>query len=209
VTLVVDAILVVGGIALGRWIMRRVRARGAAALPEGSPPAKAEAAPVAAQLPASLPCRLGDVVVRAAGGGEAWLAGALVLGEEHPVAALFAAPEAGGDLALYVRDVPGTGIVWLSPLPDGAIAATKEPPHTIEHDGVRFERARRVPMRASRIGSGAPWPGDQAILAEYTGQGADRILVLAGTEKLLAWKGVLLGEGEYDVLPGTDTTRVA
>jgi hypothetical protein len=209
VTLVVDAILVVGGVALGRWIVRRVRARRAPALPEGTPPSTAEPKPAPRDLPASLPCKLGDVVVRVAGGAEAWLAGALVLGEEQPVAALFAAPEAGGDLALYVRDVPGSGIAWLSPLPEGAITATKEPPHTLEHDGVRFERARRVPMRVSRAGTGAPWPGDQAIVAEYTGPGSDRILVLAGTEKLLAWRGVLLGEGEYDVLPGTDTTRVA
>jgi len=209
VTLVVDAVLVVGGIALGRWIVRRISARRAQALPQGPSPAKAEPEPATRDLPPSLPCKLGDVVVRVAGGGEAWLAGALVLGEDRPVAALFAAPEAGGDLALYVRDVPGAGITWLSPLPDGAVAATKEPPHTIEHDGVRFERARRVPVRVSRAGTGAPWPGDQAIVAEYTGPGADRILVLAGTEKVLAWKGVLLAEGEYDVLPGTDTTRVA
>jgi hypothetical protein len=209
VTLVVDAILVVGVVALGRWIVRRSRSGRPPALSEGASPEKAEPKLAPRDLPASLPCRLGDVVVRVGGGGEAWLAGALVLGEEQPTAALFAAPEAGGDLALYVRDVPGAGITWLSPLPEGAIAATKEPPHTIEHDGVRFERARRVPMRVSRAGTGASWPGDQAIVAEYTGPGADRILVLAGTEKLLAWKGVLLGDGEYDVLPGTDTTRVA
>lgn len=208
-TLVVDAILIVGGVALGRSIVRRIRASRAPALPEGPPPANAEPEAAPRELPPSLPCKLGDVVVRVAGGGEAWLAGALVLGEDRPSAALFSAPEAGGNLALYVRDVPGTGITWLSPLPEGAIAATKEPPHTIEHDGVRFERARRVPMRVSRAGTGAPWPGDQAIVAEYTGPGADRILVLAGSDKLLAWKGVLLGEGEYDVLPGTDTTRVA
>lgn len=208
-TLIVDAVLVLGGVALGRWIVRRVRAGRARALPEGPPAATAEQGPAPRDLPASLPCKLGDVVVRVAGGGEAWLAGALVLGEERPVAALFAAPEAGGDLALYVRDVPGAGITWLSPLPEGTVGATKEPPHTIEHDGVRFERARRVPMHVSRVGTGAPWPGDQAVVAEYAGPGADRILVLAGTEKLLAWKGVVLGEGEYDVLPGTDTTRVA
>lgn len=206
-TLVVDAILVVGGVALARWIARRARASRADSVPEQLSFAKAEPAP--RELPASLPCRLGDVVVRVAGGGEAWLAGALVLEEEHPVAALFAAPEAGGDLALYVREGSGAGVTWLAPLPAGTIAATKEPPHTIEHDGVRFVRARRIPMRVSRVGTGAPWPGDQAIVAEYTGPAADRILVLVGTEKLLAWRGVELGEGEYDVLPGTDTTRVA
>jgi len=207
VTLIVDAVIIVGGIALGRWIVRRVRA--SRTPPSAALPPVVAGAPATSELPASFPCRLGDVVIRRGGGDEAWLAGALVLAEEHPIAVLFVAPEAGGDRALFVRDVPGSGITWLSPLPDGAIAPTKEPPHALELDGARFERARRVPVRVSRVGTGAPSPGDRAVAAEYTGPGADRVVVLAGSEKLLAWRGVALGEGEYDVLPGSESTREA
>src|SRR5439155_880129 len=51
-------------------------------------------------------CKLGDVIIRA-GGDEAWLAGALVLAEDAPVAVLFVAPEAGSDRAVRARDVRG------------------------------------------------------------------------------------------------------
>jgi hypothetical protein len=205
VTILVDALVVVGGIAVGRWIMRRVRARRAAT-------SQAPSADGAAQRPsprdplAGFPCKLGDVIVRVAERDEAWLAGALVLEEERPVAALFVAPEAGGDRALFVREAPGAGMTWLEPLPEGALAVTKDPPHALEHEGVRFERSRRLPVRVSRIGSGAPSVGDRAVVAEYAGAAADRLLVVAGSEQTLAWRGVALRDGEYDVLPGGKAT---
>jgi hypothetical protein len=131
-----------------------------------------------------------------------------VFEEERPVAALFVAPEAGGDRAVFVRDVPGAGMTWLTPLAEDAPAVTKEPPHALEHDGVRYERARRLPVRVSRVGSGAPSVGEQAVVAEYTGPAAMRLLVVAGGEQTLVWKGETLGEGDYDVLPGSpDTLR--
>jgi hypothetical protein len=33
-----------------------------------------------------------------------------------------------------------------------------------------------------------------------------RLLIVAGSEQTLAWKGVALREGEYDVLPGSPET---
>jgi hypothetical protein len=205
VTILVDALVVVGGIVVGRWIMKRVRARGAADAEAERGDAKAPRAPARDPL-ASFPCKLGDVIVRTAERDEAWLAGALVLEEERPVAALFVAPEAGGDRALFVRDAPGAGLTWLAPLPDGAVATTKDPPHALEVGGVRYERARRLPVRVSRVGTGAPAVGDRAVVAEYAGAAADRLLVVAGADRTLAWKGVALREGEYDVLPGGKAT---
>jgi hypothetical protein len=196
-SLVVDALIVVGGLALGRWIARRVgagRPRATTRTPEKA---------VAASDPfAALPCRLGDVVVRSLERDEAWLAGALVLEEDHPVAALFVAPEAGGDRAVFARDAPGSGITWLWPLAPGDLPLTKEPPHALEYDGAHFERARRLPVRVARVGSGAPTVGDRAVLAEYAGPGTQRIVVVAGTERTMAWKGVALTPSDYDVLPG-------
>lgn len=207
-TFLLDAALVVGGLALGRWLVRRIRSRGPAAPPaptaDGAPRVTASTHP-----PASFPCKLGDVVVRTAEGDEAWLAGALMLEEDRPVAALFVAPEAGGDRAVFVRDAPGAGMTWLTPVMKDAPPATKDPPHALEHDGVRYERSRRLPVRVSRLGTGAPSVGDRAVVAEYAGPAAMRLLVLAGSERTLTWKGVALTEGEYDVLPGGPETLEA
>jgi hypothetical protein len=200
VTLLVDAFVIVGAIALGRWVMRRVRRRA------GAPDPELEAGHTRRDEPSSFPCRLGDVVVRLAEGDEAWLAGAMMLEEDGPVAALFVAPEAGGDRAVFVRDAVGAGMTWLAPLARGALAVTREPPHALEHEGVRYERARRLPVRVSRVGSGVPTVGDHAIVAEYAGPANLRLLVVAGTSETLAWKGVTLKEGEYDVLPGGKDT---
>jgi hypothetical protein len=206
VTLLVDALLVAGGLVLGRWIVGRVRARRAAAGAGGDDKAAGAAAPVARDPLASFPCKVGDVVVRVAERDEAWLAGALLLEEERPVAALFVAPEAGGDRALFVRDAPGAGMTWLAPLEKGTLPLTKDPPHALEHEGHRFERTRRLPVRVSRLGTGAPSVGDRAVVAEYAGAAAERLLVVAGSEETLAWKGVALREDEYDVLPGGKST---
>lgn len=197
-TILVDALVVAGGIVVGRWILQRVRARRSAA---GEPRGGATAAPPRDPL-AGFPCKLGDVVVRVAERDEAWLAGALVLEEDRPVAALFVAPEAGGDRALFVRSAPGAGMTWLAPLADGAIAATKDPPHALEVDGARFERTRRLPVRVSSVGTGAPPVGERAVVAEYAGAAADRLVVVAGSDKTIAWRGVALRDGDYDVLPG-------
>ncbi|HEY3817612.1 MAG TPA: hypothetical protein VGL81_10595 [Polyangiaceae bacterium] len=205
-TILVDAAVLVGGLALGRWIVRRVRARRAGAASQ-EPDDGAGARSARDVLPASFPCKLGDVVVRVAERDEAWLAGAMVFEEERPVAALFVAPEAGGDRAIFVRDAVGAGMTWLLPMAEPP-AMTQEPPHALEHEGVRYERARRLPVRVSRAGSGAPSVGDRAVVAEYAGPAAMRLLVVAGSEQVLAWKGTALADGDYDVLPGSpDTLR--
>lgn len=207
-TILVDALVIVGGVALGRWLVRRVRRRQAPLGKAGEAEAEAEpgAARVSHEAPSSFPCKLGDVVVRVAEGDEAWLAGALMLEEDHPVAALFVAPEAGGDRGVFVRDAPGAGMIWLAPIPRDALAVPRDPPHALELEDVRYERLRRLPVRVSRVGSGAPAVGERAIVAEYAGPASARLVIVAGTSEVLAWKGVALTEGEYDVLPGGKDT---
>jgi hypothetical protein len=206
VSLVVDALVIAGGLALGRWIARSIRARRARAQAPASPNAPSEEGVLAGaalrEAFAPFPCKLGDVVARAVERDEAWLAGALVFLEERPVAALFVAPEAGGDRAIFVRDAPGAGVTWLSPLAAADLPLTKEPPYALEHDGARFERTRRLPVRVARAGDGAPNLGDRAVVSEYGGPGTRRIVVVAGSERTLAWSGVALAPTEYDVLPG-------
>lgn len=204
-TILVDALVVGGGILLGRWIARTLRGRRRAAAAAQSPAPRDGAHPANDPF-AGMPCKLGDVVVRTAERDEAWLAGALVFEEDKTVAALFVAPEAGGDRALFVRDAPGSGLTWLVPLAKGALPLTSDPPHAVEHEGARYERARRLPVKVTRLGTGAPTVGVRAVVAEYAGAAAERLVVVAGTEQTLAWKGVSLGEGDYDVLPGGAST---
>jgi hypothetical protein len=198
VNLVVDLMVAAGGVVIGRWLARRLRAR---------VPGEAAAAVAASSTPklAAFPCQLGDVVVRTAERDEAWLAGALVFEEQRPVAALFVAPEAGADRAVLVR-ASDDGVTWLSPLAPGELPLTPDPPYTIEHGGVRFQRARRLPVGVTRLGSGAPSVGERAVIAEYAGPAAEQIVVVVGTEQTLAWVGVALGKGDYDVLPGGKAT---
>ena len=102
------------------------------------------------------PCALGDVVVRTSDGAEAWLAGALVLHEDLPTVALFVAPDAAGERAVYARPRPVQDLAWLTPVASGVVVAGSEPPSAIEIDGARFQRVRRLPLRVERIGDLQP-----------------------------------------------------
>ena len=97
--LLVDVAIVGGGVLLGRWLVRSMRARAANAAPAGGAGSDVPAKPT--DPLAGFPCKLGDVLTRTAEGDEAWLAGALVLEEDKPVAAIFIAPNYG--LAFQAR----------------------------------------------------------------------------------------------------------
>lgn len=152
------------------------------------------------------PCQLGDVVMRITG-EEAWLAGGLVLSEEVPVAALFVAPDAGHDCAIYVRPKPREALYWLMPLDAGEVLVGGEPPSSVEHAGIRFDRARRLPLRPRRVGVGAPDVGDAVVLAEYTSAGAERLLVMkTSTGTARAYRGLEIEAAAYEVIPSGEAT---
>ena len=151
-------------------------------------------------------CKLGDVVIRS-GGDEAWLAGAMVLAEDAPVAAVFIAPEAGADRAVYAR-AKDAALVWMAAA-DDAVSSGAEPPSVVEIGTVRFERQRRLPLRVQRLGSGTPDVGERAIVAEYTAAGGERLVMLIGSGGRRAWRGFALEPGMYDVLPGGATDVAA
>ncbi len=148
-----------------------------------------------------LPCRLRDVVLRGSG-DEAWLAGAVLLSEgREVVAALFVSPDAGGDRFVLAR-AASDELLWLAPQA-GVSSIAGEPPTVLEVAKERFDRKRRLPLAAERVGSGAPDVGPQVIFAEYTGLGEDRLVVLAGSGGATwAYRGPVLLAGMYDVLPG-------
>jgi hypothetical protein len=217
VSLLVTSIVVAGGVLLGRWIARGGRSEPKSNVdppavdpkPNEPPPTKQDAAPRRAVPPdalfADLPCKLGDVVIRS-GVDEAWLAGVLVFREQHLVSALFVAPDAGRDRAIYARPRPTPQLLWLEPIPPGDLLLGAEPPTSLEHAAVRYERTRRLPVNVERYGSGAPDIGDQVIVAEYVSQGFERVLVVTGAGTARAWAGSALEEGMYDVLPSGRAT---
>jgi hypothetical protein len=222
-SLLITSVLVAGGVLLGRWIARGGRdgAPRDAGADEARPPEGAsvnEQEPAKARGPAraaprepfeGLPCKLGDVVMRT-GGDEAWLAGAVVFREQHTVSALFVAPEARRDRAIYARAhrtvESASQLAWLEALPAGELAVGPEPPTSLEHAGVRYERARRLPVKVARFGTGAPDLGEQVIVAEYASSGVERLILVTGPEIGRAWVGVVLDEGMYEVIAsGTST----
>lgn len=184
-----------------RWLAAR-RALAPVALPAAPEATTAEAVPPLV----GFDCQLGDVLTRVTG-EEAWLAGAIVLSEEVPVAVLFLAPDRGRDVAVYVRARPRTGLYWLAPLDANAVLVGGEPPSVVEHEGVRFERSRRLPLRARRIGTGTPDLGDAVIVAEYASAGSDRLLVLKGNAGAVhAYRGVEVEDGAYEVIASGSAT---
>ncbi len=233
-TLAVDAVVIAGGLFLGRLVAKALRQRrqrqSTPAEPGASGPDRTPASPVGRRSaptrstqsdpPRSdegagrdrsdpldgFVCRLGDVVVRRVEGDEAWLAGALVLAEERPVAALFIAPDAGGERAVFVHGPAQIALTWLSPLGAGQITLGAEPPQALEHGGTRFERTRRLPVRVQQLGTGAPQVGASAVIGEYAASGLERLVVILGSDASLAWRGVSLSEADYDVLPGGQAT---
>jgi hypothetical protein len=173
--------------------------------PDGRPKARPLPGGNAPHL-AGFPCQLGDVLMRITG-EEAWLAGGVVFSEEVPVAALFVAPDAGHDCAIYVRPAPREVVYWLEPLDPAAVLVAGEPPSAVEHAGVRFDRARRLPLRPRRIGVGAPDVGDSVVLAEYISAGAERLLVMKATTGVVrAFRGLELETSAFEVIPSGQTT---
>jgi hypothetical protein len=224
VSLLITSVLVAGGVFLGRWIARGGRPAPDAAAPDATPAQGAQgpqgdgndavkdrdahappkkAAPLADPF-ADMPCALGDVVMR--GSDEAWLAGGIVFLEDHPVSALFVAPEAGTDRAVYVRARPSGELFWLSPVPAGELTIGSEPPTSLEHGTVRYDRLRRLPVKVQRAGSGAPDVGDQVIVAEYASSGFERLVVVTGAGTAHVWAGSVLEEGMYEILPSGKST---
>jgi hypothetical protein len=175
--------------------------------PAGAPSNETRKAPVRDAPDESLdgfPCQLGDVVMRKQG-DEAWLAGALVLSEDVAVSALFFAPDAGAERVIYARPKPRASIAWLESLDPSEVLVGGEPPTSLEHEGVRFERARRIPLRARRVGVGAADVGGSVVLAEYTSMGAERLVLVKG-DVARAFRGVELDEGTFEVIASGRST---
>lgn len=202
-----------GAVVFGRWLARRSgagsEAEDAGDDAEAPDPARPKPGPDVEPGEERLEgfvCQLGDVILRITG-EEAWLAGGVVLSEALPVAVLFVAPDAGHDCAIYARARPSRSIYWLEPLDPSAVLVGGEPPSAVEHGDVRFDRARRLPLRPRRIGVGAPDLADAVIVAEYASAGAERLLVLKASSGVVrAYRGLELEEGSFEVIASGRST---
>lgn len=211
-SLILTSLVVAGGVMMGRWIARSalpkseedeeeaVDDKGAKVVPIVIVPTPVKEDPLL-----NFSCHLGDVVIRA-GGEEAWLAGAILFSEERPAAVLFIAPDAGGDRALFLRPKPAEELAWLMPIGENELELGAEPPSSLEHKGERFDRVRRLPFGAERLGTGAPDVGEDVVVAEYKSLPGERMLVIVGSKTARAWRGMLLEPGMYDVLASGKST---
>lgn len=148
--------------------------------------------------------KLGDVLVRS-NGEEAWCSSAIVLSENAPVAVLFVAPNRGQDIFVFATAPPDAELVWLAPWTAERMAGGVDPPPTLDVGDVRYERRRRRPLRLAAFGPGAPDLGEVAIVAEYTGMGAERLIFFKGASRTLAFRGSALDASTYEVITPTST----
>ena len=159
-----------------------------------------------------LPCTLGDVVVLAHG-EEAWLTGAVVFRERAPqedhagdagrtVGALFLATERGPERAVYARPAPLLSLEWLWAVTDGSVSMGADLPSSVEIEGERFQRSRRLPLDLICVGTGAPDLGPSGTVGEYEGGAGATLLVIIGAQTTRVWRGRRLEGGMFEVLPG-------
>jgi hypothetical protein len=214
VSIILTSAAVAGGLALGRWLSTRAARREMAPRVLADTVVEEEAPKSKTPKPDDVidwerfPCRLGDVIVHP-GGDEAWLAGAVVLFEDVAAAVLFVAPEAKSDRAVYVHTKPSTEIFWLSPLAaDAWTPPPTSPPTSIEIEGEQFERIRRLPFRAKRVGEGAPDLSEEILVAEYKSLRSleKRVISISGGGHARAWIGSAIDIGICDVLPSGEKT---
>jgi hypothetical protein len=170
-----------GAASVGLWLRqrRRRRAESATRRPE-----------VDTTRVAGLEIGVGDVV--SIHGQELWLEQGWLLSESgRPLAALFEARE---DSVLQFAP-PRREQFRLTrvefPFPADA-------PTSVEHDGERYERVRRLPVELSGIGESRPPPWQAALLLEYRSLGGELLLVLGQAPHFLCWFGPSLPDGAIE-----------
>ncbi len=159
----------------------------------------AGAVPAASRLAAAgFELELGDVV--SSGGSEAWIEHGWILCEgDETVAAVLRASE----VTLVVTPPPGSRVFWLQAID---IDHPDDPPATVAHDGARYERASRVPVRVEALGTSPDPPWRSAILAEYRALDGATIWTLGAAGLVSAWAGRRVDPGDFERWGGGSAT---
>jgi hypothetical protein len=186
--LVVAALLVAGGAMIGALAARALGRRRVSMAADDE---RARAALSSREQTPGL--AVGDVVsVR---GEHAWLEGGWMLYEgSRRVGAVLFAPE------LVLVEAAGPRPAWYKAWPAALGIATTlpEPPASLEHDGERFERRRRIPVRIEPLGEAPAPPGEAALFAEYYGLSGDCLWMVRSALATAAFRGARLRDEELE-----------
>lgn len=133
---------------------------------------------------------VGDVI--SIGTREAWLEHGWLLTETGvPVAAVLFCRE-GTVVAL---PAPRRTLYWLE---DESLELPGEPPPALDVDGVRYERALRLPVDVEPLGTAPDPPWQAAVLAEYRGLGGESLFTLGRAQAVRAWRGTRVEPSELE-----------
>lgn len=192
-SLLVTALLVGGGALAAGVAARAIARRRRSAVPPAQPPP-----PRTRLADAGFTVEHGDVV--SALGKEAWLEHGWLLAEAgQPVAAVLMATDA----VIVALPKPRTRLYWLAPV---TLGLPGDPPSTLEHGGVRYERARRVPVEIEPLGGSPDPPWTSALLLEYRGLAGEALWALSHGQSTLAWRGRVVEDSELENWGGGAST---
>jgi hypothetical protein len=186
--LVAGALLVAGGAMIGALAARALGRR------RVSTGADDERARAALSNPEHTPgLAVGDVVcVR---GEHAWLEGGWMLYEgSRRVGVVLFAPD------VVLVESAGPRPTWYKAWPAalGIASTVPEPPASLEHDGERFERRRRIPVRVEPLGVAPAPPGEAALFAEYHGLSGDCLWMVRSSLATAVFRGARLRDEELE-----------
>jgi hypothetical protein len=188
VSLLVTAALLAAGGALAAGLtaraLSRVRARRLAAIDKKASRADHRLAR------AGFPVEVGDVI--SVGAKEAWLESGWLLSEGGaPVALVLFARDA----TLVALPAPRKAVFWSS---ERTIELPNDSPSSLDVDGVRYERALRVPVELEPLGVGPDPPWTSAVLGEYRALGGEMLFTVGRAGSVRSWTGTRVDPSELE-----------
>lgn len=193
-SLLVTALVIGGGV-----VVAGVAARLAIRTKQKQKTSKQEPAPPSPLKAAGFALELGDVI--GVGGRELWLVSGWLLSEGNE--AIFAVLFSSGDEALVLRP-HGNALPVL--VKETTIEIAEQAPNTLESDGVRFERARRLPVTLTALGDAPEPPWTETLVCEYRGLAGESLWLLGHGKFARAWQGRALSASEIELWGGGAAT---
>lgn len=186
-SLIVTALLVGGGAALAGLTARVLSRRRAKPPPPAPEPEPVKRTPLA---DAGFEIEQGDVI--SVSGRELWLEQGWLLREAgDPVAAILFAREA----VVIALPKPRARLYWLD---ETDLPMPADPPTALDHAGVRYDRARRLPVEIEPLEKSPDPPWQSALLTEYRGLGSEVVWALVRAGKCRAWRGRAVDAAELE-----------
>lgn len=132
----------------------------------------------------------GDVISISA--RELWLEQGWLLHEAgEPIAAILFA----GESVVLALPKPRSRLYLLD---ETSLSLPAEPPSSLDCQGARYERARRLPVEIEPLDKSVDPPWQSALLVEYRGLVSDVVWVLVHQGQCRAWRGRAVEQGEIE-----------